>query len=613
MSPPVHSESRTLTSFLFLSSSRSLVSARLNFELPSRHPPSIRLPHRRPTVLLLLVIIPILNRATLTEGALEIERNPAAGGVDETRGFNVNPNLGVPGTGDAGTWVSSGSPPYRKSPEARGSEYEPHVVAFPDNGPTGERRGIAGGRNGASPSTVVLADDDPSTFSRREGSGGLEAWSIENSSLHDDPVVGFDGEVDGSGDPTEFPVEVTCKPLPPEDRGIENGLHMVAFPDNGPTGLRGRIVGGRNGASSSTVVLADDDPTTFSRTVGSSRLKARGIENSDNGPRVKSSPLTVLLAGDDPATLPRTKRSITLEARSLFSPRIENASLYNGPVAEFDGEVDGSEGPTKFPVKVTYKPAPAAAQPGAGTPVEKYDRRHFGPPRLENLDEISKGTVEVAGSSSSFDASSPDERPTPDLGSSSSSSTSSFSSSTLLTDLPNSSGDFADGPRDANYNLEPHQQRSPEESLDGMAEKLNRDSERRDNEGSLGRIDPPDESTFVKPSTTPDYSSTRPSSNSIPDSSEDGKPIEEAATAQTYSVFRPGASSYDVDKLELTILGLFELTQGTEARPEGPSELQAARLAVDRINDMNVLPKIKLRLIHNDTRVTRPRNSSRMR
>lgn len=62
-------------------------------------------------------------------------------------------------------------------------------------------------------------------------------------------------------------------------------------------------------------------------------------------------------------------------------------------------------------------------------------------------------------------------------------------------------------------------------------------------------------------------------------------------------------------KLELTILGLFELTQShrdeSEARPEGPSELQAAKLAIDHINNKDILPKFKINLIYNDTKVNK--------
>ncbi|KAK0166097.1 hypothetical protein PV328_004544 [Microctonus aethiopoides] len=71
----------------------------------------------------------------------------------------------------------------------------------------------------------------------------------------------------------------------------------------------------------------------------------------------------------------------------------------------------------------------------------------------------------------------------------------------------------------------------------------------------------------------------------------------------TSSTFDFTTSELD-DILEITILGLFEMSQWGEARPEGPSELQAAKLAIERINEMGILSKFRLRLVHNDTRVS---------
>ncbi|KAH0552056.1 hypothetical protein KQX54_004767, partial [Cotesia glomerata] len=60
--------------------------------------------------------------------------------------------------------------------------------------------------------------------------------------------------------------------------------------------------------------------------------------------------------------------------------------------------------------------------------------------------------------------------------------------------------------------------------------------------------------------------------------------------------------SFEHDKLEVTILGLFELSTGNEPRHEGLTELAAAQLAIDRVNQMNMLDNFRLRLIHNDTK-----------
>lgn len=61
--------------------------------------------------------------------------------------------------------------------------------------------------------------------------------------------------------------------------------------------------------------------------------------------------------------------------------------------------------------------------------------------------------------------------------------------------------------------------------------------------------------------------------------------------------------SFEHDKLEVTILGLFELSTGNEPRHEGLTELAAAQLAIDRVNQMEMLDNFRLRLIHNDTKV----------
>ncbi|GBP83138.1 hypothetical protein EVAR_90293_1 [Eumeta japonica] len=53
----------------------------------------------------------------------------------------------------------------------------------------------------------------------------------------------------------------------------------------------------------------------------------------------------------------------------------------------------------------------------------------------------------------------------------------------------------------------------------------------------------------------------------------------------------------------VSILGLFELSVGAAPRPEGASELAAARLAVRHVNRRGLLPGYALRLLTNDTKV----------
>ncbi|RZF44490.1 hypothetical protein LSTR_LSTR002263 [Laodelphax striatellus] len=57
-----------------------------------------------------------------------------------------------------------------------------------------------------------------------------------------------------------------------------------------------------------------------------------------------------------------------------------------------------------------------------------------------------------------------------------------------------------------------------------------------------------------------------------------------------------------VDGGRVTILGLFELTDAAGRRPEGRSELQAANLAVQHVNQRRVLGNLTLGMITNDTK-----------
>lgn len=54
----------------------------------------------------------------------------------------------------------------------------------------------------------------------------------------------------------------------------------------------------------------------------------------------------------------------------------------------------------------------------------------------------------------------------------------------------------------------------------------------------------------------------------------------------------------------VNILGLFELSTKWGERKEGESEILAAEVAIQHINEMNVLPGYTLRLLVNDTRVS---------
>lgn len=55
---------------------------------------------------------------------------------------------------------------------------------------------------------------------------------------------------------------------------------------------------------------------------------------------------------------------------------------------------------------------------------------------------------------------------------------------------------------------------------------------------------------------------------------------------------------------KVSLLGLFELTTQNGVRPEGVSEMYAAKLAVKHINNRNILPGYTLELLTNDTKVS---------
>ncbi|XP_060821686.1 uncharacterized protein LOC132910175 isoform X3 [Bombus pascuorum] len=221
----------------------------------------------------------------------------------------------------------------------------------------------------------------------------------------------------------------------------------------------------------------------------------------------------------------------------------------------------GFEGSQKFPIKVTYKP-PIATQ------VEKFDRRHFGPPKMD----IPETTI----------ASYP---------------------STMPPDLPKSpSRDVLHRHRKVDENTE--EERRQEAAIEGheKADDITDDlwlpgasSGRRSSNIASGKSFP--EEKHVSASSTFSPMLTSPSDKYSVNESPIDQGTEEIEES---SVTVPNVKSSE--KINITILGLFEMTRGSEPRPEGTSELQAARLAVERVNELNVLSKFRLRLIHNDTK-----------
>lgn len=253
----------------------------------------------------------------------------------------------------------------------------------------------------------------------------------------------------------------------------------------------------------------------------------------------------------------------------------------------------GFVGSQKFPIRPTYKPLP---------PFEKFDRRHFG---------LNKPEVEY------------DEEKVTVL--------------TLEPDLPKSPS------RDVNYNQKIERKNIAEEDyypesgeIQNLSEEVKRKSAETFHNGSLPGTYP-----GLRALGTPSNASFFDGSNgTLPGSGAGSRTggvrgqfdinFEDVAftkrpTVRTDDYGIPRELNSDLEsfknqfnsevirrtsvgvsggeKINVTILGLFELTQGLEPRPEGLSELQAARLAVRRINEMEKIPKFRIHLAHNDTKV----------
>nr|XP_012222335.1 PREDICTED: uncharacterized protein LOC105672169 [Linepithema humile] len=213
----------------------------------------------------------------------------------------------------------------------------------------------------------------------------------------------------------------------------------------------------------------------------------------------------------------------------------------------------GFEGSQKFPVKINHKASPVVPQ------VEKFDRRHFGPHKEDVLEE-----------------------------------TSAEYSSTVLPDLPKSPS------RDVL-----HRHRKPNDDSDDVEMGKGDDRDAGTIERDEKRNDTLDESWLPGMSSgrrSPSFATAKPdyvaaTSNTV-DSDTENATRNDSDVGIDVTV--PSAKS--IEKTNITILGLFEMTHGTVPRQEGSSELEAAKLAVDRVNELNILKRFRLRLIYNDTK-----------
>ncbi|XP_050449945.1 gamma-aminobutyric acid type B receptor subunit 2 isoform X2 [Cataglyphis hispanica] len=219
-------------------------------------------------------------------------------------------------------------------------------------------------------------------------------------------------------------------------------------------------------------------------------------------------------------------------------------------VVDSEAPFIGFEGSQKFPVKINHK------SPSELPQVEKFDRRHFGPQKEDVLEE-----------------------------------TSTWYPSTVLLELPKS----------PSRNVL-HRHRKTDDVV-GMDEEDNRGEKAiAGNEKQNDTFDeswlPDMSSSGVKSSSeklavTPNIMYVDFENVTKKDKNDSDGRVEIDVTVP---------SARPIEKTNITILGLFELTYGTEPRPEGSCELEAAKLAVERVNESDVLKRFRLRLIYNDTK-----------
>ncbi|XP_032666047.1 uncharacterized protein LOC116841788 isoform X2 [Odontomachus brunneus] len=230
---------------------------------------------------------------------------------------------------------------------------------------------------------------------------------------------------------------------------------------------------------------------------------------------------------------------------------------YSDTDIDSEAPFTGFEGSQKFPVKVNQKTSATAAQ------VEKFDRRHFGPHKEDVLEE-----------------------------------TSTWYASTVAPDLPKSSS------RDVL-----HRQRKTSLAYDDVTETSEGDNSGDETiEPSEKRNDTHEGSSWLPGTSSGRRLPSLPAAKSSPDEKlatttgmADGD-LEGATRGGRMDIGVTVSSAKSIDKINITILGLFEMTHGSMPRPEGSSELQAAKLAVDRVNQLDVSKYFRLRLIYNDTK-----------
>lgn len=224
-------------------------------------------------------------------------------------------------------------------------------------------------------------------------------------------------------------------------------------------------------------------------------------------------------------------------------------------VVEEDAPFVGFEGSQKFPVKVTHKPPLVVPQH------EKFDRRHFGPPKIDVQEPTESAT--------------PMEPP----------------------DLPKSPS--RDVPlKRKTEEIESSTTTKETEEDENIFETSEVTSTTTDVFSKVENVTTIESTIFLNSTSTGEIEKENPSRENI----ERVVNAEETSTKRKEKDYSATNTSV-YEKINVTILGLFEMTKGPAPRSDGLCELQAARLAIDRINKMNILQKFHLHLIHNDTKV----------
>lgn len=222
----------------------------------------------------------------------------------------------------------------------------------------------------------------------------------------------------------------------------------------------------------------------------------------------------------------------------------------------------GFEGSQKFPVKINHKSPPVPPQ------VEKFDRRHFGPHKEDVVLEE----------------------------------TSTWYPSTVLPDLPKSpSRDVLH--RKTNDHIS-NEDVNEMDKADNRSEETTEMDEKRNNtydeswllgtEIPGGRL-----SGFSDINSDEKFTVT----SNIADSEFENATRDRNDSDSRAKIDLTTSSPRPTEKINITILGLFEMTHRAVPRQEGSSELQAAKLAVQRVNELDILKRFRLRLIYNDTKV----------